>query len=686
MAQSPEILKRRALSEETDPGERNALLQEAWEMDTSNHEYRYELAMSCITIGFQREAIKHLQIIYALDEGIIYPDNLYHQARMFQRLGELPIAEELYEKYVRRHAGKACADCIKESKNELEKIKKIRKQKKTNNTLKHPENLVVDSIGLAQRINMDNQNHTQHIVIGTLASGLTVREFNNETSIRTIPFSSIQSTEPNVEERILMKDINAFSIQDSILCSLSSDGIFTFTDTSGTAISSIPAFTHHMAGYKESMPTLNAQHDRLYFSSNRPGGFGGMDIWLSRREGNIWLPPENCGKKCNTKGDEVFPVAHADKLFFSSDGQDGRGGLDVFMWYPKTDQLLPIGEPISSSTDDVGIQFFSLAGNKQYVAWSSNRPIQDTADACCYYVWYAELMTRNDSVAAPTQMNRNNTVSNDLVRKPLRLYFHNDEPDPRSKQCETNKAFDSCLNSYLVRKQEYLKHAATTSENDLLSYFFDNHLRASAMRMDSLFEEILQTMQEGMNAALFVRGYASTRASSEYNKCLSERRVSAFKNSLVRWNNGVLLPYLNATQDHRLVLITRPLGEDTTGLSSGEEIYTYNACLSRRIEAEQLLSGDGDLLAPTQIQWKQNENHVSFTLVNISNYPLFPRIYNVPDDWSIEGQKEIPPQQEATIYLRRLNTKANRESQRYNINLIFHEQQQVEIRLTPSID
>jgi hypothetical protein len=178
-----------------------------------------------------------------------------------------------------------------------------------------------------------------------------------------------------------------------------------------------------------------------------------------------------------------------------------------------------------------------------------------------------------------------------------------------------------------------------------------------------------------MNAALFVRGFTSARASSDYNQCLSERRISAFQNSLETWHEGSLLPYFQKTRKNQLILIRRPLGEDTTHHASGEEIYSHSACLSRRVEVEQLLSGKTELLAPLRIQMELHKDQVSFILVNISDLPLQPFLTQLPENLILEGVKEIPPQQEITVTLRRLTTEKvmAKESFKIQVNRMDHQ-------------
>ena len=84
----------------------------------------------------------------------------------------------------------------------------------------------------------------------------------------------------------------------------------------------------------ESAPSLSPDKRDLYFTSNRPGGFGGNDIYVCHRmENGRWSPPQNLGPNINTAGDESFPFIHADNssLYFTSNELPGYGGTDLFV-------------------------------------------------------------------------------------------------------------------------------------------------------------------------------------------------------------------------------------------------------------------------------------------------------------------------------------------------------------------
>jgi OmpA family/Carboxypeptidase regulatory-like domain/WD40-like Beta Propeller Repeat len=135
--------------------------------------------------------------------------------------------------------------------------------------------------------------------------------------------------------------------------------IMTSTLVNGIWTAEVP-FAHNAPAHSTGHPSLSMDGLTLYFSSDRPGGFGGIDIWKCERDScGEWKEPVNLGPKVNTEGDEMFPSVHGDHaLFFSSDGHPGLGGLDVFLaWDFSIGPSEPenVGAPINSRVDDMSL-------------------------------------------------------------------------------------------------------------------------------------------------------------------------------------------------------------------------------------------------------------------------------------------------------------------------------------------
>ncbi|MFT5169019.1 MAG: hypothetical protein ACI8P3_004265, partial [Saprospiraceae bacterium] len=122
-------------------------------------------------------------------------------------------------------------------------------------------------------------------------------------------------------------------------------------------------------------PSISVEGDALYFSSDRPGGFGGMDIYVAFLKAGVWSEPENLGASINTDSDEVFPFIHADgTLYFASSGHAGFGGLDIFSAFNNMGTWVSpvnLGTPFNSENDDFGL---ILDRDKKNGYLSSDRP------------------------------------------------------------------------------------------------------------------------------------------------------------------------------------------------------------------------------------------------------------------------------------------------------------------------
>jgi hypothetical protein len=126
----------------------------------------------------------------------------------------------------------------------------------------------------------------------------------------------------------------------------------------------------------EGMGCLSPDNRSLYFVSDRPGGYGGMDIWVANFENGLWREPRNLGPKINTPNNEMTPFLHIDNntLYFASNGHTGMGGYDLYMCrrINDTDWTTPVnmGYPINTPFDELS-ECVSVDGKKFY--FSSDR-------------------------------------------------------------------------------------------------------------------------------------------------------------------------------------------------------------------------------------------------------------------------------------------------------------------------
>ena len=132
-------------------------------------------------------------------------------------------------------------------------------------------------------------------------------------------------------------------------------GIFK-AQLSGTRLNSIEPFRYNGTDYDMGQPSISDDGRFLYFASDMPGGLGGSDIWFCEWANGDWTAPVNAGPGINSTATDNFPCIHASgRLYFSSGRQGGMGGLDVYY----SDRIegewgapLQLQAPVNSSSDD----------------------------------------------------------------------------------------------------------------------------------------------------------------------------------------------------------------------------------------------------------------------------------------------------------------------------------------------
>lgn len=146
--------------------------------------------------------------------------------------------------------------------------------------------------------------------------------------------------------------------------SYTADSVWSIAQSFGATINT-PAY--------EGMPCLSPDNRDLYFVSDKKGGYGGLDIWVSRFENGYWQKPRNLGAHINTAGDETAPFLHIDNqtLFFASTGLTGMGGADIFYSRRMDDTTWGrpknMGYPVNTPANENSISI-TIDGERAYLA------------------------------------------------------------------------------------------------------------------------------------------------------------------------------------------------------------------------------------------------------------------------------------------------------------------------------
>ena len=133
--------------------------------------------------------------------------------------------------------------------------------------------------------------------------------------------------------------------------------------------------------YSTGHPALTPDNTKMYFVSDMPGGYGGTDLYIVEYNNGTWGTPVNLGKEINTEGNEMFPyIDENENLYFSSDGHEGLGGLDLFYAEMKGGiaykGIVNLGAPLNSEKDDFGL-ITDIGRNSGFFASNRKRGIHD---------------------------------------------------------------------------------------------------------------------------------------------------------------------------------------------------------------------------------------------------------------------------------------------------------------------
>jgi len=306
------------------------------------------------------------------------------------------------------------------------------------------------------------------------------------------------------------------------------------------------------------------QKEILYFTSDRVGGQGGLDIWVTEIDGKKFSKPKNL-EQINTEKDELTPFFHqaSHMLYFSSNQYPSLGGYDVFMVQKDSVDYLNLqnaGSPINTSYNDL---YYHLTADGKTSYLSSNRPgsfyLDKRNKACCNDIYKANLIepieTPVDSLPEIVVEVPITPTPKIIVKKqpetlqdflPLALYFDNDEPDKRTRKTTTKKTYQSTFKTYYSRKFEYMdefskglgeerQYTAETAIDD----FFEEKVKLGSDHLYLFSNILLKRLQQGESVEIFVKGFTSPRAKSDYNLALGQRRVSSVRNHFKTFAQGI---------------------------------------------------------------------------------------------------------------------------------------------------
>lgn len=334
-------------------------------------------------------------------------------------------------------------------------------------------------------------------------------------------------------------------------------------------------------------PAISSSGLQMYFVSDDPEGYGGLDIWFAKKEGESWSEPENLGPNINTSGDEMFPYLRNDTLlYYSSNGLPGFGGLDIYkaskdqdeQWTPKN-----MGSPINSKGDDFGISF---AKDTERGYFSSNRNDRKGYDHI--YSFYLPVLefkfegkvidrkTKEAISGATIKLVGNDGTYSKISTKKDGTYSY-----PLHK--ETEYVFLATARGYLNKSGEMNTLNANKSivhqKNFELSsirqpirlnnIFFDLGSAALTESSSASLDELVKTLEDNPNITIEVAAHSDAQGEETLNMSLSQKRAESVVNYLVK--HSVAKDRLKAIGygESQPVVADETLAEEYTFLAAG---------------------------------------------------------------------------------------------------------------------
>lgn len=251
-------------------------------------------------------------------------------------------------------------------------------------------------------------------------------------------------------------------------------------------------------GYRTKQPFVTRDGRFLLFSSDRPGGFGKYDIWkVALQDGKPLGEPVNLGKQVNTGGSEVTPFydAASARLFLSSNGRVGMGGMDIYavagdIGTNQWEEPVNLGSPINSVKDDL---YYTRNAHSDTAYFSSDR-----ASACCMEIFAA--------VALP---NRDTLPQKQLVQEPVPA-----ARDTLAIVPDTKKQLMDSISSVTVDRLH-------------VNYRFAS---ARIRRVDyPQLEQVIAQLKNNPSLNLLVASFTDCIGSRVANEVLSRKRSAAVK-------------------------------------------------------------------------------------------------------------------------------------------------------------
>ena len=302
-------------------------------------------------------------------------------------------------------------------------------------------------------------------------------------------------------------------------------------------------------------PAISPNGEWLYFTSDMPGGKGGLDIWRVRITPSGFGGVENLGEPINTAGDEEFPTFRPNgDLYFSSNGHSGLGGLDIFIAKVGKDRRYHLshpGYPLNSQGDDFGMTFegpynrgFFSSNRGDGRGWDhiysfENPEIIQTVKGWVYEIDGYELPAAQVYCIGDDGTNERITLRSDgsftKILSPGVTYLFMATCKGYLNHQEEVKALSAPKESTDSTLQFALANISAPTLIDNIFYDFNKATLRDSSR--TALDHLVGLLKENGNITIELSAHCDYIGSAEYNKRLSQRRAEAVVAYLIQ--NGI---------------------------------------------------------------------------------------------------------------------------------------------------
>jgi hypothetical protein len=597
--------------------------KKAFDLDSSQSRITWKYAEALRGFNNYKEAEFYYNKIYRKDMGRLYPDGPYHLATMLKHNGKYAESKKIWKKV---------ASANKKDKDSYLYLKAIQEYESCDSAMKYSQQRTDANIAnIGEPLNTFDAEFSPMLDAGGnlyFASLKGKLGANNEVIDKKYQVSLFRSEKEGEgwkQWQELDSTINKLGYHTANPAISTSGKYFFYTQCNDSMICNIwvaeianNAFINHQLAddylnfpnCRNTQPTfaLVNGHEYLFFASDRPGGFGKLDIWYAKHLGGlVFDEPFNAGSTINSMDNEITPL-YDDKtntLYFSSDWHYGMGGFDVFEskgftgeWSKPKNMLTPI----NSGANDFYYSY-SPKHEKGFVVSNREGSLAAKGETCCNDI-YLITYPKTDSLPVIETLEQ---LSDYL---PVTLYFHNDEPNPRSWDTTTTinymdsyVAYRSMTSTYQAEYSKGLRGEKSEEAEATILEFFEKKVDLGVEHLELFTKLLLRELEKGRKIDLTVKGYASPLAKSDYNINLTQRRIQSLENYLRAYNLGVFAPYMDdvATNGGELNIKRIPFGEykAQTEVSDNlndkkNSVYSRNAALERKIEILSIDRAAGD--------------------------------------------------------------------------------------------